>query len=63
MIEIENLVKDYGAKRAVNGLNLSVDAGVFFTFLGPNGDHRSVGFRTDCDAGEAGCNGNRRATG
>jgi ABC-2 type transport system ATP-binding protein len=37
MIEIENLVKDYGAKRAVDGLNLKVGAGVFYTFLGPNG--------------------------
>jgi ABC-2 type transport system ATP-binding protein len=37
MIEIEGLVKDYGGKRALDGLNLSVGAGVFFTFLGPNG--------------------------
>jgi ABC-2 type transport system ATP-binding protein len=37
MIEIRNLVKDYGDKRAVDGLDLTVPAGVFFTFLGPNG--------------------------
>ena len=37
MIEIRGLVKDYGGKRAVDGLDLSVDRGVFFTFLGPNG--------------------------
>ena len=37
MIEIRGLVKDYGGKRAVDGLYLSVGPGVFFTFLGPNG--------------------------
>jgi ABC-2 type transport system ATP-binding protein len=37
MIEIEGLVKDFGANRAVDGLDLKVGGGVFFTFLGPNG--------------------------
>jgi ABC-2 type transport system ATP-binding protein len=37
MIEVESLVKHYGAKKAVNGLSLSVAAGEIFAFLGPNG--------------------------
>ena len=37
MIEIEGLVKRYGEKVAVDGLDLRVGRGVFFSFLGPNG--------------------------
>lgn len=37
MIEIHGLIKDYSGKRAVNGLDLEIGPGVFFTFLGPNG--------------------------
>ena len=37
MIEIEGLVKVFGTKRAVDGLDLRVEPGTFFTFLGPNG--------------------------
>jgi ABC-2 type transport system ATP-binding protein len=37
VIEIRGLSKYYGAKLAVDGLDLSVGAGVFYTFLGPNG--------------------------
>ncbi len=37
MIEIKELVKDYGKIRAVNNLNLKVQKGEFFGFLGPNG--------------------------
>ncbi|MBI4603499.1 MAG: ABC transporter ATP-binding protein [Planctomycetes bacterium] len=37
MIEIRGLVKTYDGKRAVDGLDLKVGPGVFFTFLGPNG--------------------------
>ena len=37
MIEINELVKDYGKIRAVNSLNLKVKKGEFFGFLGPNG--------------------------
>ncbi|WP_031499800.1 ABC transporter ATP-binding protein [Bryobacter aggregatus] len=36
-IEIKNLRKTYGAKAAVDGLNLSVPQGCFYGFLGPNG--------------------------
>jgi ABC-2 type transport system ATP-binding protein len=36
-IEVQNLRKVYGAKAAVDGLNLTVPRGCFFGFLGPNG--------------------------
>ncbi len=37
MIETVQLTKRFGAKNAVDRLDLSIDAGVFFCFLGPNG--------------------------
>jgi ABC-2 type transport system ATP-binding protein len=36
MIEIVNLVKDFGDTKAVNGVNLVVPKGEFFAILGPN---------------------------
>ena len=36
-ILLRDLRKVYGAKAAVDGLNLSVPQGCFFGFLGPNG--------------------------
>lgn len=37
MIEISNLSKRYGARLAVNRLNLQIDEGELFGFVGPNG--------------------------
>jgi ABC-2 type transport system ATP-binding protein len=37
MIVIENLTKQFGEKKAVNSLNLSIEEGEIFGFLGPNG--------------------------
>jgi ABC-2 type transport system ATP-binding protein len=37
MIVIENLSKRYGARLAVNHLNLKIEAGELFGFVGPNG--------------------------
>lgn len=37
MLEIRNLVKNYGKYTAVNNLNLTVDKGEIFGFVGPNG--------------------------
>jgi len=37
MIEIDGLVRKYGSHVAVDGLDLRVGRGVFYTFLGPNG--------------------------
>jgi ABC-2 type transport system ATP-binding protein len=36
-IEVEGLVKSYGARRAVDGLSLSVERGQILALLGPNG--------------------------
>jgi ABC-2 type transport system ATP-binding protein len=45
MLEIKNLVKVYGkgekAKRAVDGISLSIPKGSFFGLLGPNGAGKS----------------------
>src|SRR6056297_2036816 len=37
MIKCSNLTKDFGNKRAVNGLNLEVERGEIYGFLGTNG--------------------------
>jgi ABC-2 type transport system ATP-binding protein len=36
-IEVHDLVKIYGSRAAVDGLNLTVPRGCFYGFLGPNG--------------------------
>jgi len=41
-IETENLTRDFGSFRAVNGLSLRVEAGKFYGFLGPNGAGKST---------------------
>lgn len=42
VIETRDLVKDYGDVRAVDGINLSVEAGQVFALLGPNGAGKST---------------------
>lgn len=37
MLEIKDLVKNYGKFRAVDNLNLSIEKGTIFGFVGPNG--------------------------
>ena len=37
MIKVDNLVKLFGAKRAVDGVTFSVERGEVLGFLGPNG--------------------------
>ena len=41
-IETTNLTRDFGQVRAVNQLNLRVEAGCFYGFLGPNGAGKST---------------------
>ncbi len=41
-IETTDLTRDFGRVRAVNHLNLRVEAGRFFGFLGPNGAGKST---------------------
>jgi ABC-2 type transport system ATP-binding protein len=44
-IRIEGLVKTYGAVRALDGLDLTVESGAVFGFLGPNGAGKSTTMR------------------
>jgi ABC-2 type transport system ATP-binding protein len=41
-IETTNLTRDFGSFRAVNQINLQVEAGCFYGFLGPNGAGKST---------------------
>lgn len=45
MIEVRNLTKDYGRKRAVDELTFAVRPGVVTGFLGPNGSGKSTTIR------------------
>jgi len=45
MIEARGLTKDYGKKRAVDGLSFTVQPGVVTGFLGPNGSGKSTTMR------------------
>ena len=42
MIEVNSLVKNYGAKRAVDGVSFAVRRGDILGFLGPNGAGKST---------------------
>jgi ABC-2 type transport system ATP-binding protein len=56
-LEVRDLVKSYGAQRAVDGLSLTVERGELLALLGPNGAGKTTtieiceGFRT-ADAGQ-----------
>src|SRR5260370_33789406 len=45
MIKIENLVKTFGAKRAVDDISFTVERGEVLGFLGPNGAGKSPTMR------------------
>ena len=45
-IAIENVVKTFGATRALDGLNVEVSTGEVHGYLGPNGAGKSVTIRT-----------------
>jgi len=42
MLQIQNLTKDFGTLRAVDGVSFSVDKGEVLGFLGPNGAGKST---------------------
>jgi ABC-2 type transport system ATP-binding protein len=45
MIKVQNLVKTFGSKRAVDGISFSVERGEVLGFLGPNGAGKSTSMR------------------
>jgi ABC-type multidrug transport system ATPase subunit len=45
IISIKNLSKSYGAEKAVDGLNLTIEKGEFYGFLGPNGAGKTTTIR------------------
>ena len=47
-IEARGLVRTFGDKRAVDGVDLNVDAGAIYGFLGPNGAGKSTTVRMLC---------------
>jgi ABC-2 type transport system ATP-binding protein len=56
-VEAQGLVKNFGAKRAVDGVSLAVPTGTIFGLLGPNGAGKTTTLRMllgiiDPDAGE-----------
>mgnify|MGYP003384928226 CR=1 FL=1 len=44
-LELIEVVKDYGGKRAVDGLNLRIPAGAFYALLGANGAGKTTTLR------------------
>ena len=48
MITLENVSKSYGTKKAVENLNLTVQAGELFAFLGPNGAGKTTTIKLLC---------------
>jgi len=48
LLQCEGLVKDYPGKRAVDGVDFSVNPGEIVGLLGPNGAGKSTTFRMAC---------------
>ena len=45
MIEIENLVKNYGKTKALDGISLKIEVGELYGFVGPNGAGKTTTMR------------------
>ena len=48
MLEIKNLVKNYGKFQALKGINMHIDRGEVFGFIGPNGAGKTTTMRIVC---------------
>ena len=46
IIELNNLSKDYGKQRGIEGVSFTVNEGEIFGFIGPNGAGKSTTIRT-----------------
>ena len=46
IIEVNNLVKEFGSKRAINDLSFTVNPGEVFGLLGPNGAGKTTTIRS-----------------
>lgn len=61
-IDVRGLSKSFGGRRVVDGLDLRVERGAIYGFLGPNGSGKTTSIRMLCglltaDAGEGTCLG------
>src|SRR6516162_4407937 len=45
ILEVKGLIKNYGRRRVVDGVNFEVDAGEVVGLLGPNGAGKTTSFR------------------
>ena len=45
MIEVNNLIKNFGSFRALNGVNMHVGTGDIYGLVGPNGAGKSTMIR------------------
>lgn len=48
MLEVQGLVKTYGRRRVVDGVDFNVDQGEIVGLLGPNGAGKTTSFRMAC---------------
>jgi lipopolysaccharide export system ATP-binding protein len=48
MLEVKGLVKQYGSRRVVDGVDFDVQAGEIVGLLGPNGAGKTTSFRMTC---------------
>ena len=48
LLSVEGLVKNYGRRRVVDGVDFHVDNGEIVGLLGPNGAGKTTSFRMTC---------------